>query len=291
MDREEILELLQGRLKQSRLDHTLGVRDMAVRLAEIHGADREKAETAALLHDFCKNLTVEESNEVVRKYGLGDKYLNNTALAHSQTAAAVLENEYHLTDPEILGAIRNHTVGGVGMTLLEKIIFTADAVEEGRDYPGVEELRQLALEDIDRACSALRDRTIRYVYAKGETMDNKAIAWKAAEVIDSKKGQDITLIDISATSGFADYFVITHAPSERLMKTIADEVEDKMAEVGVELKHTEGKGGSGWILMDFGDVIVNVFTGEQRERYNLEKIWGDCEITRYEHEDKVESER
>ena len=117
-------------------------------------------------------------------------------------------------------------------------------------------------------------------------MDNKAIAWKAAEVIDSKKGQDITLIDISQTSGFADYFVITHAPSERLMKTIADEVEDKLAEVGVMMKRSEGKNGSGWILMDFGDVIVNVFTGEQRERYNLEKIWGDCEITHYEHKEQ-----
>ena len=113
-------------------------------------------------------------------------------------------------------------------------------------------------------------------------MDNKAIAWKAAEVADSKKGQDITLIDISKTSGFADYFVITHAPSDRLMKTIADEVEDKLAELGVFLKHSEGKNGTGWILMDFGDIIVNVFSKEQRERYNLEKLWGDGEITYFE---------
>lgn len=288
MNNEEIMELLRQRLKPSRLQHTLGVRDMAVKLAKIHGADVQKAETAALLHDFCKNLNVEESNAIVEQYGLGEQYLNNTALAHSQTAAAVLEYEYHLTDREILNAIRNHTVGDIGMSLLEKVIYTADAVEEGRSYPGVEELRQLALEDIDKACSALRDRSIRYVLAKGEKMDNKAIAWKAAEVIDSKKGQDITLIDISGTSGFADYFVITHAPSERLMKTIADEVEDKLAELGVFMKHSEGKNGSGWILMDFGDVIVNVFTGEQRDRYNLEKIWGDCEIIRYEHEEKNE---
>ncbi|MBQ3390437.1 MAG: bis(5'-nucleosyl)-tetraphosphatase (symmetrical) YqeK [Firmicutes bacterium] len=288
MDRKEITELLEKRLKPSRMRHTLGVRDMALKLARIYGCDLEKTETAALLHDFCKNLSVEESNALVEKYGLGEQYMNNTALAHSQTAAAVLKNEYHLTDREILDAIRNHTVGDIGMSLLEKIIYTADAVEEGRSYTGVEELRQLAMEDIDRACSELRDRSIRYVIAKGEKMDNKAIAWKAAEVIDSKKGQDITLIDISGTSGFADYFVITHAPSERLMKTIADEVEDKLAELGVFMKHSEGKNGSGWILMDFGDVIVNVFTGEQRERYNLEKIWGDCEIIRYEHEEKNE---
>ncbi len=90
MNNEEIMELLRQRLKPSRLQHTLGVRDMAVKLAKIHGADVQKAETAALLHDFCKNLNVEESNAIVEQYGLGEQYLNNTALAHSQTAAAVL---------------------------------------------------------------------------------------------------------------------------------------------------------------------------------------------------------
>ncbi len=113
-------------------------------------------------------------------------------------------------------------------------------------------------------------------------MDNKAIAWKTAEVIYSKKGQNITLIDISKTSGFADYFVITDVPSERLMKTVSDEVEEKLAELGIFLKHSEGKNGTGWILLDFGDIIVNVFSKEQRDRYNLEKLWSDGEITYFE---------
>ena len=65
-------------------------------------------------------------------------------------------------------------------------------------------------------------------------------------------------------------------------------MEDRLAKEGIFVKNTEGKGNTGWILMDFGDVIVNVFTGEQRDRYNLEKIWGDCEIIRYEHEEKNE---
>lgn len=285
METARIMELLNERLKPSRLKHTLGVRDMAVKLAKIHGADEEKAEKAALLHDFCKNISTEESDRIVNKYDIGSEYLGNTALAHSKTAACVLEHEYGVSDREVLDAISCHTVGKPNMTLLEKIIYVSDTIEEGRDFPGVEEMRSAAFEDINKACMLVLDRTIMYVLSKGEKMDNKALAWKAAEVMDSKKGQDITIIDIAGTSGFADYFVNTHAPSDRLMKTIADEVEDKFAELGVFLKHAEGKNGSGWILMDFGDIIVNVFSGEQRERYNLEKLWSDGEITYYESED------
>ncbi|MDO4481289.1 MAG: bis(5'-nucleosyl)-tetraphosphatase (symmetrical) YqeK [Bacillota bacterium] len=282
MDTNEIMSLLRKNLKESRLKHTLGVRDTAVELARHYGCDIEKAEKAGLLHDFCKNLSTEESDFLVKKYDIGSEYLGNTALAHSKTASKVLEYEYGVNDREILDAIECHTVGKPGMKMLEKILYVSDAIEPGRDYPGVDEIRKLAFEDINKACIRVLDQSIRYVLSKGERMDNKSAAWKIAEVIDSKKGQDIVLIDISKTSGFADYFVITHAPSDRLMKTIADEVEDKLAELGIFLKHSEGKNGTGWILMDFGDIIVNVFSKEQRERYNLEKLWGDGEITYFE---------
>ena len=282
MENKEIIEILQKRLKPSRYEHTLGVRDTAVKLAKLYGADVDKAEKAALLHDFCKNISVEESDSLVKKYGIGDEYLGNTALAHSKTAAKLLEDEYGISDREILDAIDCHTVGRPGMTKLEKIIYVADTIEPGRDFPGVDELRKLAFENLDEACLKILDRSIMFVLSKGERMDNKAIAWKTAEVIYSKKGQNITLIDISKTSGFADYFVITDVPSERLMKTVSDEVEEKLAELGIFLKHSEGKNGSGWILMDFGDIIVNVFSKEQRDRYNLEKLWGDGEITYFE---------
>lgn len=121
-------------------------------------------------------------------------------------------------------------------------------------------------------------------------MENKEIALQAAKAIDEKKGQDIVIIDISGISGFADYFIVTHASSDRLMRTISEEVEDRLASLDTPLKRIEGKNGSGWILMDFGDIIVNIFTKEQRDRYNIEKIWGDGEITTYESTSKTEDE-
>lgn len=113
-------------------------------------------------------------------------------------------------------------------------------------------------------------------------MNNKEIAYEAARILDSKKGQDIVIIDISTVSAFADYLVIAHGNSDRQTKTLADEVRDRLAELEIFPKSIEGKESSGWILMDYGDIIINVFYKEQRERYNIEKIWGDGEFLAFD---------
>ena len=117
-------------------------------------------------------------------------------------------------------------------------------------------------------------------------MNNKELAIYAAKVLDEKKAQDITVLDISLKSGFADYFVIATAGSLRQLGSLSDEVDDKLAQQEVFAKHIEGKGDSGWVLMDYGDVIVNLFTVEQREHYSIEKIWGDCPAVEFERSEK-----
>ncbi|QOX62722.1 ribosome silencing factor [Anoxybacterium hadale] len=107
-------------------------------------------------------------------------------------------------------------------------------------------------------------------------MNNKEVALKAAAVLLNKKAMDVVVIDIAEKSSFADYFVIASGGSERQVGTLADEVEDQFAKEGILTKSVEGKKTSGWILMDFGDVIVNIFTVEQRDRYHIEKVWSDC---------------
>lgn len=107
-------------------------------------------------------------------------------------------------------------------------------------------------------------------------MDNREIALLAAKTLDAKKAEDILILDISRNSAFADYFVLATASSLRLLGALCYEVEDRLAEKAVLVKHIEGKGNSGWILMDFGDIIVNLFTPEQREHYQIERIWKDC---------------
>ena len=107
-------------------------------------------------------------------------------------------------------------------------------------------------------------------------MTNKEYAYLAAETLSAKKAADITIIDIAEKSGFADYFIIATGNTERHINSLVDDVEDAMAKEGLLIKSVEGKDNSGWILMDFGDIIVNLFTPEMRDRYNIEKIWADC---------------
>ncbi|QAT42875.1 ribosome silencing factor [Aminipila luticellarii] len=116
-------------------------------------------------------------------------------------------------------------------------------------------------------------------------MNGKEIALLAAKVLDQKKAQDIACIDISVKSSFADFFVLASGSSERQIKSLSDDIDDEFAKNGIIAKNIEGQPSSGWILMDYGDVIVNVLTTEMRQRYNIEKVWGDCEFLELDLED------
>ena len=114
------------------------------------------------------------------------------------------------------------------------------------------------------------------------TMTSNSSEIIAAKALSDKKGHDIVIIEIGLKASFADYFVIATGSSERQIAALADEVDDKLAEAGVMLRGKEGQGSSGWILLDFGDIIVNVMTEEMRQKYNIEKVWGDCNFIKYE---------
>ena len=108
-------------------------------------------------------------------------------------------------------------------------------------------------------------------------MEPKELALKVAKLLDDKKAQDVIVIDIGLKASFADYFIIASGGSERQMSALVDNVEDMLEPMGVFPKSIEGKRTSGWTLMDYGDVVINVMTVDMREKYNLERIWGDCE--------------
>ena len=113
-------------------------------------------------------------------------------------------------------------------------------------------------------------------------MTNKDYALLAGKFLSDKKAKDIVIIDIQGKATFADYFVLCSGTSERQINTLADQLEDAMYDKGLEVRAIEGKNASGWILMDFGDMIVNLFTEEMREKYSIEKVWGDCQFIEVE---------
>jgi len=166
-DRNALERFMLDNLKESRYRHSEGVQDMAVRLASIWGADTEKAAFAGRYHDIAKNFDIERMDGCIRRYGLPEELIGNNALAHSKVAAAVLENEFGVTDPDILNAVRYHTTGRRGMSLLEEIIFVADAVEDNRTYSDLRYYQDLAKTDLDRACFEILEFTVHSLETAG----------------------------------------------------------------------------------------------------------------------------
>jgi nicotinate-nucleotide adenylyltransferase len=138
------------RQSEKRLRHTRGVVECARDFALIYGADPFKAMVCAWFHDNFKDAG---------------------ALEHGCAAAEEIKNRFGISDPDILNALRYHTTGRPGMSLLEKVIKLADYLEPSRSYPGVEELRAALSDDIDEALLAILEHTKEYVLAKGQTYD------------------------------------------------------------------------------------------------------------------------
>ncbi|UDM32596.1 ribosome silencing factor [Lentilactobacillus laojiaonis] len=109
-------------------------------------------------------------------------------------------------------------------------------------------------------------------------MDTKEIAQIAVRAADSKRAEDIVVMDMEQISLMADYFVIVDANSNRQVKSIAEEIVDQVEESGIDVKSISGKESAKWILIDLGDVIIHVFQKDEREYYNLEKLWSDAPL-------------
>lgn len=166
---------MKENLKESRYRHSLGVEEMAVRLADLHGADRGKAAFAGRYHDIAKNFDTERMDACIRKYGLDEHLLGNNALAHSKVGAAVLEHEFGVTDTDVLNAVRFHTTARKGMSLLEQTVFVADVVEDNRTYEDLEYYQQLAYRDLDQASLEILEYTCGDLISKGREIDRDTI--------------------------------------------------------------------------------------------------------------------
>lgn len=165
--RDELLDIVSAQMPARRWTHVEGVMATSVSLAERFGADPVKADLAALLHDLAKFWPIERQESVMREHGLNPELLEyDKQLLHAEVAAFVAEQEYGIDDPEVLDAIRYHTSGRVGMTLLDKIVCLADYIEPGRNFPGVDRMRELAEHNLEQALVAGFDSTITFLIEK-----------------------------------------------------------------------------------------------------------------------------
>ena len=109
-------------------------------------------------------------------------------------------------------------------------------------------------------------------------MTNKEIVEVVYNAVDDKKGININVLDVSKISSIADYFVIAGGNNPNQVQAMADNVQEEMHKLEINPKHIEGFRGASWILMDYGDIVVHIFNEDDREFYDLERIWKDADI-------------
>ncbi|MBR3200539.1 MAG: bis(5'-nucleosyl)-tetraphosphatase (symmetrical) YqeK [Mogibacterium sp.] len=191
-NRDALEDFLRANLKESRYRHSMGVEEMAVRLARLHGADEEKAAFAGRYHDIAKNFDTETMDSYVRKYGLPEKLIGNNALAHSKVGAEILEHEFGVADKEILDSVRYHTTARMDMTLLDEVIFVADVVEDNRTYSDLDYYQDLAYRDLDQACLEILEYTIGSLTSKGMEIDKDTLEardWVVNKIKETENGK------------------------------------------------------------------------------------------------------
>lgn len=170
--------IIKNRLPQKRYEHSMGVARVAEKMAARFGVDPRQAYITGVLHDYAKNLSAATLLEIAGSAGLITNRIEEEVpdLLHAPVGAYLLETGLQINDPEMLEAVRSHTLGSLNMSRLDKIIYLADMIEPGRSaYPNLERLRQLAEYDLDGAMLLGAESTIRYCLERGRLLHPRTV--------------------------------------------------------------------------------------------------------------------
>ncbi len=186
-DIELLKEEIKEKLTEKRFIHSISVMDMCEKLAKIYGCDIKKAKLVGLVHDMAKEMTDEEMLNYVKKNNID---ITNTEkcipqILHGKIASDLAKKKYDFDD-EMCDAIKYHTTGKENMTLLQKVVFVSDKIDETRKYEGVEELRKLAFENLDEAIIKNIDETLKINIEKKNVILEESIKTRNYLLINKK---------------------------------------------------------------------------------------------------------
>lgn len=177
LNAKEAREIIRFKLSKNRFKHSLQVAEVARELAEHYQVDSDKAHLIGLLHDYAKGISSEELLAIAEKNGLLQDEMERQIpdLLHAPVGSWLVRHELKVEDEEVLQAITLHTLGDLNMNIMDKIIYLADMIEPGRDYPGQERLKCLAFRDLDDAMLFGLESTIRYCLEQGRLLHPRTI--------------------------------------------------------------------------------------------------------------------
>ena len=274
-----------------RYEHSLNVCKFMEQLINHHNIEinKDKALTAAILHDYAKFYTMSEYEELVLEYNL-DSYILSAPrkILHSLLGRYAVHKDLQIEDEEILSAIEYHTTGKENMTLLQELLFISDFCEEGRSGNIFENARNISLVDIKKCVYYILQFKMQYTLDRGLSLDpNTQIAFKyykkfkninsnnkldnVLESINKNLVKDVVIYDMTSRHPLYDYVIISTTSSYRQMEACVSYLKDDFAIKGAEISE-------GWTLIDLGDIIVHVFTNDDREKYGLDKLYSSLPI-------------
>ncbi|KMT21556.1 bis(5'-nucleosyl)-tetraphosphatase (symmetrical) YqeK [Clostridium cylindrosporum] len=167
---DKIRAFTRESLNEKKFNHCVRVEKMAIKLSKVYGIDEEKTKIAAIAHDCAKFFSGDKMLSYMKKHNecIDEIQMNVPYLLHGPVGALRLKEKFNINDEDILNSIAYHTTGRKGMSTLEKIIYIADLIEEGRDFKGVEEIRKEAFKNLDKALIMGCNTTMSYVMLKGQ---------------------------------------------------------------------------------------------------------------------------
>lgn len=293
---EEVKKIVENKYKTkypdklSRYEHILGVAKMCKYLAGIYNVDESRAVICGLVHDFYKYESEDEMKTLIDPKDL-DECSKYNVLYHSYASAEALSKIFKIDDIEMKNAIRYHVFGHTNMTKLEEIVLISDYTEENRQYADCIKCRNVLLNgNLDKAIYDSTKYVINFLLKKNiiphpmqyevlHEYERKLIMNKLEAVVKGIKKvnpSDMVCYDSNLTSPFFEFVFVASVDSIRQANQAVQYIKDNLSEAGLSIKSFEGYD-SEWVLIDGFDFLVHIFSKEERQRVNIDKLYMDLE--------------
>lgn len=290
-----VLSKIKEKLKEEfkddnkRLIHIYGVASMAKKLACKFKIDEDKAYIAGLCHDYYKNRSLEFLKSKIKSPEDLKKCEEVEALYHAYAIADSLEEEFGISDLEIYEAVKYHVFGKKGMNKLTEIVMISDYCELSRTYETCIKCRNILYINYDLAVYYSYYYVNSFLKRKGyhacleqiqlEEEYKEKIEMNLLEVIvgslEKVRATSINIYDVKLTNPLTDYLVVASVQTDRQAEGAVTYIKENALKNGFDVRQVEGKNG-GWTLIDCRDVIVHVFSEDERCHYKLDSLYLDC---------------